>query len=497
MLTRAPLKLAPAHAISLAGNVPPRVLVDLSHAAAGYVGVAQDLRMVFGMLAGMDGVAVSGLLMPTARHDLPRLRDGNPENPALFAAVLHWMERNWERPSRRPFPLSLFQLVQTTRQVAAFRHAVLKLNDPGLLNAIWRVLFAQTLSPSQRDQVLAQPFFATDLSVSAIIDRCVHVPVPMLTALDAQGFDAVLFPMPRPVKLPRGVRQIMRFHDSVPVTDVDTVVNWKMAVAHSRLVRACDPDAIFVCNSPQSRDDLLALDPRREKHAVVVPCALAPSLAVDGADPLSVIGRHVTFRSLGADAPPAGWRPPGPGTRYVMAVSTLEPRKNFGSLIRAWERVAARRDADLRLVLVGGAGWREERVLAELRPGVTSGGIYHLQNVPADDLRTLMRHAAAFASVSFNEGFGYSPLEATQAGAPCLISDLPVFRWIFGDAALYVDPYDVESIATGIERLVCLPGSADLCRALRSRAEPTLARFRPSSVSEGWEALLQGLAPVR
>jgi glycosyltransferase involved in cell wall biosynthesis len=96
---------------------------------------------------------------------------------------------------------------------------------------------------------------------------------------------------------------------------------------------------------------------------------------------------------------------------------------------------------------VGGPGWREGEVLSQLRPGVERGQIFHLQNVPTDDMQTLMRHAACLASVSYNEGFGYSPLEAMQAGAPCLISDLAVFRWIFGDAALYVDPYDVASSA--------------------------------------------------
>ncbi|HTZ69544.1 MAG TPA: glycosyltransferase family 1 protein [Acetobacteraceae bacterium] len=496
MLTRAPARFATPVAPPLSRAPAARVLVDLSHAADGYVGVAQDLRLIFGMLASLPGVEVSGLLMPTARHDLPIVAPGQPDEAALAAAVLHWMERNWSRPQTRPFPLSVLQSAQVLRQVFRSRHQLLRLPEGSQLNALWRILFARTLPPEQRENVLAQPYYATDLSVSSIIDRTAHLPIPMPKRLDAQGFDAVLFCMPRPVRLPRGVRQIQRFHDAVPVTDVDTVVNWKMAMAHSRLVRACAPDAIFVCNSPQSRDDLLTLDLKREKHAVVIPCALAAARPpVEGADPATVIGRHLTFRALGqtGEAPPAAWTPPTQDLRYVMAVSTLEPRKNFASLVQAWERVVGRRDPDLRLVLVGGPGWREEQVLSQLRPGVERGQIFHLQNVPTHDMQTLMRHAACFASVSYNEGFGYSPLEATQAGAPCLISNLPVFRWIFGDAAIYVDPYDVDSIAIGIERLTSLPNSPDLVRQLRARAEPVLARFRPGAIAEAWDALLQNL----
>ena len=499
MTTQAQRHLAQAARPAMTRSVAARVLVDLSHAADGYVGVAHDLRLIFGMLAALDDIEVAGLLMPTARHDLPHVRPGRADRPAVTAAVLHWMERNWERPTPRPFPLSMFQFAQMIRQVARTNHRLLPLADTSQLNALWRILFARSLPPEQRASVLGQEYYATDLSVSGIIDRSVHLAMPWPKHLDATGFDAVLFCMPRPVQLPRGVRQIMRFHDSVPVTDVDTVVNWKMAMAHSRLVRACADDAIFVCNSPQSRDDLLSLDPRREKHAVVIPCALGTARPpVEGVDPATVIGRHVTFRALGAkpDAAHKDWPRPKPGLRYVLAVSTLEPRKNFPSLIRAWERVAARRDPDLKLVIVGGTGWREEQVLHQLRPGVESGQIYHLHNVPSDDLQILMRHAACLAAVSYNEGFGYSPLEATQAGTPCLISDLPVFRWIFGDAAIYVDPYDVESIATGIERLVSLPSSPDLAKQLRARAESVLARFRPDTVAQSWDALLHTLRPA-
>ena len=481
--------------------VSARVLVDLSHAADGYVGVAQDLRLIFAMLCGLQEVEVSGLLMPTGRHDLPHVRPGRADEAALTAAVLHWMERNWDRPERRSFPLSLLQRAQTIRQVVRGRHQLLPLQDRGQLNALWRVLFAKTLAPDQRARVLAQSFYATDLSVSSIIDLCAHPPVPLRKRLEAGGFDAVLFCMPRPVRLPPGVRQIVRFHDAVPVTDTDTVVGWRVALAHSRLVRACAPDAIFVCNSPQSLESLVSLDPSRAEHALVIPCAVAPpDTAAHGIDLSAVIRRHLSFRALGRrpgggeiKSSPPGWSPPAPGMRYVLSVSTLEPRKNFPGLIRGWERVVSRSDPDLRLIIVGGAGWREETVLSEMRPGVESGRILHLENLPQEELQALMRGAACFAFPSFNEGFGYSPIEAMQAGVPCVVSDLPVFRWIFGDAAIYVDPYDTDAIATGIERLTTKPGSADLARQLRARSGRVLERFTPATVAKAWHALFDGL----
>jgi glycosyltransferase involved in cell wall biosynthesis len=108
-----------------------------------------------------------------------------------------------------------------------------------------------------------------------------------------------------------------------------------------------------------------------------------------------------------------------------------------------------------------------------------------------EDLQALMRGATCFAFPSFAEGFGFTPIEAMQAGTPCVVSDLPVFRWIFGDAAIYVDPYDTDSIATGIERLTSAPGWRELGTSLQARGDKVLARFRPASVAEAWEALLQ------
>lgn len=467
-----------------------RVLVDLSHAADGYVGIAQDVRLIFAMLCGLPGVTPSGLLMPAGRHDLGPLRPGMKDEAAMVASVLHAMERNWAGPERLPFPFGVLKRARSLRQLVRTGHALLRLPEGGPRDALWRVLFAKTLAAAQRAQVLAPDFYATDLSVSAAIDRIVHLPVPVPKRLAADGFDAVLFAMPRPVTLPPGVRQILRFHDAVPVTDPDTVQSVKMALAHSRLVRACAPDAVFVCNSPQSLRTLLAIDPTRERHAVVIPCAIAPSTGdAHGLDIAAIMQRHVTFRAIGPEivSPPPGWTAPAPGMRYVLSVSTLEPRKNFPGLIRGWERVS-HDDPGLRLVIVGGAGWREEEVLAQMRPGVEGGRILHLQNLPPDELRAVMAGAACFAFPSFSEGFGFTPLEAMQAGAPCVVSDISVFRWIFGGAALYVDPYDPNSIADGIRRIMSAAAPD------RANVDCILERFRPATVAGVWADLL---APLR
>ena len=465
-----------------------RVLVDLSHAADGYVGVAQDTRLVFDMLAGLDSVEVAGLLMPTGLHDLPRLGPQASDDPAMISGVLHWMARNWDR---RAYPRRLGRVMEAPTLVRT-DYKLAKLRPSDRTGALWRILFEKTLPPAHRDRILAQDFYATDLSVMRIIGRTMRLPRLPPKRLAAEGFDYVYFCMPRPIRLPTGVRQLVRFHDAVPVTDTDTVSSWRTGVAHQRLVRQCAPDAVFVCNSEQSRADLTALDARRAELAEVIPCALAPAPAdTPLIEAASIVAGRRVWRALKDGEEPRDLPRFEPGSRYVLAVSTLEPRKNYPGLIRAWERIINRSDPELKLVIVANQGWLEEPVLKTMTPHVRAGRIAHLAGLPKDELISLARQAACFAFPSFNEGFGYPPLEALQSGAPCVVSDIPVFRSTFEEAAIYVDPYDAESIAEGIERLAVLPGHEALRADLTARAPGVLARYSPDVVAERWAALLE------
>src|SRR5262249_35662381 len=100
-----------------------------------------------------------------------------------------------------------------------------------------------------------------------------------------------------------------------------------------------------------------------------------------------------------------------PDVRYIMGLSTLEPRKNFEGLIRAWQRVRFESAPDLKLVIVARPGWRYEKILDAIRPHVHQGELIHLQDLTVAETRALYARAACFVSPSFAEGFGYPALE--------------------------------------------------------------------------------------
>jgi glycosyltransferase involved in cell wall biosynthesis len=120
---------------------------------------------------------------------------------------------------------------------------------------------------------------------------------------------------------------------------------------------------------------------------------------------------------------------------YVLAVATVEPRKNL-------ERLAAAVHAHgLELRLVGAQGWGHVRL---------NKGVAHLGVVSDDQLVRLYRGARCLAYVPLYEGFGLPVLEAMASGTPVVASDIPALREVAGAAAVYVDPLDTGDISRGL-----------------------------------------------
>jgi glycosyltransferase involved in cell wall biosynthesis len=137
---------------------------------------------------------------------------------------------------------------------------------------------------------------------------------------------------------------------------------------------------------------------------------------------------------------------------FILALGTIEPRKNHVRLIEAFE-IAVREQLlprDLELVIAGAAGWRSETILDRIVQSPAASRIRRLGYVPAKDLGALLTSAAAVAYVSLYEGFGLPVIEALACGAPTVTSNVSSMPEVAGDAAFLVDPHDVRSIASGL-----------------------------------------------
>jgi len=161
------------------------------------------------------------------------------------------------------------------------------------------------------------------------------------------------------------------------------------------------------------------------------------------------------FRPLPEAAVAAGLARLGIAPPYILAVGTLQPRKNLVRTLAAFERLVAR-GLPHHLVLVGRRGWLSDPIFAALgSPTSPARGRVHLTGYLADDdLPIVYNGAAALAFPSLYEGFGLPALEALACGLPTLTSNTTSLPEVVGDAALIVDPLDTDAIADGLWRLL-------------------------------------------
>lgn len=140
--------------------------------------------------------------------------------------------------------------------------------------------------------------------------------------------------------------------------------------------------------------------------------------------------------------------PTGP---FVLTVGTLQPRKNHGRLVEALARI----DSPAGLVIAGGSGWAYDEVREAVEGLGLSQRVTFTGYVADDDLPALYRAATVFAYPALYEGFGLPVLEAMACGAPVVTSRKSSLPEVTGpEAALLVDPLDVDAIAAALERLL-------------------------------------------
>jgi len=135
---------------------------------------------------------------------------------------------------------------------------------------------------------------------------------------------------------------------------------------------------------------------------------------------------------------------------YILFVGTLEPRKNLPLLIKA----AAACESDIPIVLVGWEGWGGDPWLEMVKEQGLRNRIFTTGYVDEESLACLYSNALALVFPSLYEGFGLPVLEAMACGCPVICSNAASLPEVAGDAALFIDPYEVDGLASAIDKLV-------------------------------------------
>jgi glycosyltransferase involved in cell wall biosynthesis len=259
--------------------------------------------------------------------------------------------------------------------------------------------------------------------------------------------------------MPSNIRTIVTLHDAFPFVHssehnwLDNLrYRWYLPTAISRTDRVI---TVSTC----SRDDLqLYLRISPEKLDVV------PEGVSELFHPLSDDRVHIDLEILDRHSITSP---------YFLYTGALNGRKNISGLLNAFRRVLLE-DPNVQLVIVGKRQWKLPPIDGLIDQLGIANSVCFTGYVADADLPALYRSARAFVFPTFYEGFGLPPLEAMACGAPVITSNRSSLPEVTGDAALLVDPFDIESIANAMKRVNAEPA---LREDLRRKGLQRAARF--------------------
>ncbi|HEX9160114.1 MAG TPA: glycosyltransferase family 1 protein [Thermoanaerobaculia bacterium] len=217
-------------------------------------------------------------------------------------------------------------------------------------------------------------------------------------------------------------------------------------------------DAI-ICVSESTRRDLLHFYPLDPHRAQTI---------------------HSGIAALPDPLPPLGLP-----EKYILFVSTIEPRKNVDVLLDAFDEIRGEYDGSL--VVAGRIGWKAEQTASRLR----APGVVHLDYLPPAQLAAAYRGADAFVFPSIYEGFGFPLLEAMREGVPSIAARSSSLPEIGGNAALYFDPADAHELALQLRRVL---NDQALRKELIDLGHHRAAQFRWDVAAEETLAVLRRVA---
>lgn len=172
-------------------------------------------------------------------------------------------------------------------------------------------------------------------------------------------------------------------------------------------------------------------------------------------------------------------------SRYVLAIGTVEPRKDYPTLVEAFDSVS-RAHPEVALVIVGADGWGADRLADAIRTSAARYRILRPGYLDDGGLEVTLRRASVLAYPSVYEGFGFPPLQAMAAGVPVVATAVGAVPEVVGEGAQLVDGGKPEELAEALIHV--LDGGPEI-DGLIARGHRRAADFTWSKCAEGLDRL--------
>lgn len=247
--------------------------------------------------------------------------------------------------------------------------------------------------------------------------------------------------LPKFLKNDSSIKKVLLIHDLIAYS-LPHLFDNSNRMDVSKSIESADEFTTFVCVSKSTKKDLKKFFPALATNVKVIPLAASKELFYQVKSKAKI---DATLRKYGI-----------PNKPYLLSISTLEPRKNIESTIKAFNKLLKEHhEINASLVLVGTLGWQYESIFNEItNSGNLKNHVVVTGYVEDEDLADIYTGAKAFIYPSLYEGFGLPPLEAMQCGVPVVVANNSSLPEVVGEAGIFIDAQDKLTIKDAMESLL-------------------------------------------
>jgi glycosyltransferase involved in cell wall biosynthesis len=492
-----------------------KVLMELRPCFWDFAGIPQETRLEFHAMNRLRNIDVTGLINHTNRRLWPGLRRNH-----LWGAF---------RPDKRVHRLSRFVLsvkedpidswmntflleigkkieAQQLSQAAlfGFKIPLYDFDAADFGDFIWQTLFSKTLPARDYEEMRNARYVSMrpswDVLTRMARTRLRRMRPLRFCTLNTHGYDVFVTQTPWPTQVTPNTQLVVRYHDAIPLFLPHTIPHARAhQLGHMANLTMSQEKGIFSCISNATRQDLLKVFPHLEHRSVVIPNIVSHEYYVEQGNEKYIANIIRNYIAVETEPKFLTSREKenfyqrhlmSQPIRFIMSVSSLEPRKNQMKLIGAWDYLKNHGMPDLKLLIVGVPGWDYKRIIDAMAPWQQRGDIFHVQRVPAGQLRVLYNAAETVVCPSIAEGFDLSGIEAMLCGGAVIASDIPAHREIYGNACEYFNPYSALDQAKTIEKVIHQEQRVRR-QELISEGLKHAPRYRRESVEPYWQDLFE------